>query len=85
MRAGGSAWGSVREGDTMTCIEVGRELAAQGKLSFMTDDDAVGVEINEEVTVETHRATETATGEYGVFYQRCGGGRRVIRKHIGSN
>jgi hypothetical protein len=44
------------------------------------------LELPEDQRVKLHLSSDCDTASnYGVTYQRCGGGRRVIRKHIGGN
>lgn len=49
----------------------------QGKTTFDVPDD-------QEVTTRVYK-DHTYTVSSGVVYQKCGGGRRVIRKRIGGN
>ena len=40
---------------------------------------------NEESSVRLHRVGEPTTPEPGIRFQRCGGGRRIIRRQRGGN
>lgn len=51
--------------------------------------EALGEEIEEqgakESQVKLHQVVEPTTPEPGIRYQRCGGGRRIIRRQRGGN
>jgi hypothetical protein len=60
-----------------------KPLASKPLISFSIDD---ANEDLEDKGVRIHRAADFEQPlSYGVLYQKCGGGRRVIRKRIGGN
>lgn len=69
--------------------EIGRSLAQRGLPALtwdMEEQDALqATQAEEEGTVKARRCTDTQRGAEGtgVRFQRCGGGRRVIRRSMG--
>ena len=61
----------------MTIVEIGQALARHEKPSWYDDEP---VEREEDGTVRTHQVASPTVVECGIRYQRCGGGRRVLRK-----
>lgn len=68
----------------------GLQAGGTGVDSYEMGDD-YGAEVTSQRGAEydgmvtLRRAPEPTVNDCGVYYQRCGGGRRVIRKAIGGN
>ena len=61
---------------------VGGTSLGRGLNWFETEESG---EREGESSVRLHRACEQDTVEFGIRYQKCGGGRRIIRRQHGGN
>lgn len=74
----------------MKTVEIGQALAARGLPALVWNMEELDAEANATISndgIEIRRGygaeNSTGVGETGVRYQRCGGGRRVIRRKKG--
>lgn len=60
------------------------QIQAARRIHFQSTETAPQPQ-QEQQFARLHSDSTVSTGNDGVLYQRCGGGRRVLRKKIGSN
>ena len=79
---------TYKKGTAMTQVELGQETAIKREHWELTDEsdgaeqqDIYTKAYDQESHVPIHRAADPTIVEYGnIHFQRCGGGRRVLRK-----